>query len=348
MKKAFITGITGQDGSYLAEFLLEKGYEVHGLVRRVAIEDPRNRLGRIYHLRDRITLHPGTLESYSRIIELFDKIQPDECYHLAAQSFVHESFEDSFSTMKINVEGTHHMLSALKEKSPRCKFYFAASSEMFGKVEEVPQTEKTPFHPRSPYGVSKVTGFELTRNYRESYNLFACSGILFNHESPRRGFEFVTRKITANLSKIARGKTNIISLGNLYAKRDWGHAKDYVRAMWLMLQKESPKDYVICSGITHSILDFVNAAFSHIGKKYEVIDLHDKSIEDANLKLKELEKEPDKIFVVQHPRFYRPAEVDLLIGNSDNAKINLGWTPETTFEELVIEMIESDLKLCTD
>ncbi len=344
MKRAFITGITGQDGSYLAEFLLEKGYEVHGLVRRVAIEDPRDRLGRIYHLKDKLILHPGTLESYSRLIELFEKIQPDECYHLAAQSFVHESFEDSFSTMKTNVEGTHHMLSALKEKSPNCKFYFAASSEMFGKVTEVPQTEKTPFHPRSPYGISKVTGFELTRNYRESYGIFACSGILFNHESPRRGKEFVTRKITAGISKISKEKTNILSLGNLDAKRDWGHAKDYVRAMWMMLQQENPEDYIICTGETHSIRDFIDSAFSYLKKSYEIVDLHNKSIEDADLKIQELKKERNKIFVVQHPKFYRPAEVDLLIGNYEKARQNLKWDPKIKFEKLVIMMVESDLK----
>ena len=265
MKKALITGITGQDGSYLAEFLLNKGYEVHGVIRRTAIEDSSNRLSRILHIIDRLKLHSGTLESYSRFIELFEEIKPDECYHLAAQSFIPESFEDRFSTMNININGIQHVLSALKKKAPNCKFYFAASSEMFGKVKEIPQKEDTPFHPRSPYGISKVTGFELTRNYRESYGIFACSGILFNHESPRRGFEFVTRKISSNIAKIKKGDINLIILGNLDAKRDWGYAKDYVEAMWLMLQQDKPEDYVVCSGETHSVREFVNISFKHVG-----------------------------------------------------------------------------------
>nr|MBC8435310.1 GDP-mannose 4,6-dehydratase [archaeon] len=323
---------------------IEKGYEVHGLVRRVALEDPTNRLSRISHLLDKIKLHPGTLESYSRILEIFEDVKPDECYHLAAQSFVHESFEDGFSTLNININGTQHVLSALRKKAPKCKFYFAASSEMFGKVREVPQTENTPFHPRSPYGISKVAGFDLTRNYRESYGIFACSGILFNHESPRRGFEFVTRKISRNIAEIKGGKTNLMILGNLEAKRDWGHSKDYVVAMWLMLQQETPKDYVICTGKTHSINDFINIAFNYLGIKYEIADLHDLSESEADLKVKELERETDKIYVVQHPRFYRPAEVDLLIGDYSLAKKELGWEPTVAFEELVKMMVDSDLK----
>ena len=259
-KKALITGITGQDGSYLAELLLDKGYEVHGIARRLAIEDPSHRLNRINHILDKVKLHSGTLENYSRFIELFEDLKPNECYHLAAQSFVHESFEDGFSTIDMNIKGVQHALSALHKKAPECKFYFAASSEMFGKVEEIPQTEKTPFHPRSPYGISKTTGFDLTRNYRESYNLFACSGILFNHESPRRGFEFVTRKITNGLAKIKLGLEDSLSLGNLDAKRDWGFAGDYVEAMWMMLQQEKPKDYVIATGETHTVRNFVENA----------------------------------------------------------------------------------------
>ena len=342
-KKALITGITGQDGSYLAELLLEKGYEVHGIVRRVAMEYPEERLGRIFHLLDRIKLHPGSLESYSRIIEIFEYIKPDECYHLAAQSFVYESFEDGFSTMNININGTHHVISALKKKAPNCKFYFAASSEMFGKVREVPQKESTPFHPRSPYGISKVAGFELTRNYREAYETFACSGILFNHESPRRGCEFVTRKISKKVSSIEKGETNLLVLGNIDAKRDWGYAGDYVNAMWLMLQQDKPKDYVICTGETHSIREFLEVAFKHINKSFEVIDIHNLSEEDANKKIKELEKNKKKIFVVQHPRFYRPAEVNLLIGDCTLAKKELRWSSKIKFKELVKLMVSSDI-----
>jgi len=222
MKQALITGITGQDGSYLAEFLLEQGYEVHGIVRRIAIEAPVNRLWRIKNLMDRITLHAASLESYASIFNVVEKVKPDECYHLAAQSFVSYSFEDAFSTINANINGTLYILSALKERMPECKFYFAASSEMFGKVNETPQNENTIFHPRSPYGISKVAGFDLTRNYRESYNTFGCNGILFNHESPRRGYEFVTRKITSTIARIKSGNENELRLGNLDAKRDWG------------------------------------------------------------------------------------------------------------------------------
>ena len=227
-RKALITGITGQDGSYLAEFLLEKGYEVHGIVRRVAIEDPEHRLWRIRHILDKIILHPASMESYASIFNVVEKVKPDECYHLAAQSFVSYSFEDEFSTINTNINGTHHVLSAIKEKAPECKFYFAGSSEMFGLVKETPQNENTPFHPRSPYGISKVAVFDLTRNYREAYNLFACSGILFNHESPRRGYEFVTRKISNAVARITLGLSKELKLGNLEAKRDWGFAGDYV------------------------------------------------------------------------------------------------------------------------
>src|SRR6266849_5743216 len=234
-RRALITGLTGQDGSYLAEHLLKLGYEIHGLVRRVALEDPSRRFTRIAHLLDRLTLHPASLESYPSIFHVISKTEFDECYHLAAQSFVAESFTDGFSTMNMNINGTHYMLAALREVRPDCRFYFAGSSEMFGKVREVPQTESTPFHPRSPYGISKVAGFDLTRNYRESYGMFACSGMLFNHEGPRRGFEFVTRKITSTVAKIKFGLASELRLGNLDAKRDWGHAADYVRAMHLML-----------------------------------------------------------------------------------------------------------------
>ena len=244
MKKALITGITGQDGSYLAEHLLGLGYEVHGLVRRVALEDPERRFNRIAHLLDRINLHAASLESYPSIFNVVSRQDFDECYHLAAQSFVAESFADGFSTMNTNINGTHYMLAALRELRPHCRFYFAGSSEMFGKVRATPQNEATPFYPRSPYGISKVAGFELTRNYREAYGMFCASGILFNHEGPRRGFEFVTRKITNTVARIKAGSSSELRLGNLDAKRDWGHAADYVRAMHLILQQAEPDDYV--------------------------------------------------------------------------------------------------------
>jgi GDPmannose 4,6-dehydratase len=247
-RRALITGITGQDGSYLAELLLEKGYEVHGTVRRVAIEDPGHRLGRIAPILDLVKLHAGSLESFPSLYKILEQVQPDECYHLAAQSFVSYSFDDEFSTFTTNINGTHFLLAALKDTCPKCRFYFAGSSEMFGRVEEIPQTERTRFHPRSAYGISKVAGFDLTRNYREAYGIHASSGILFNHESPRRGFEFVTRKITSGVAKIVSGQGSDLKLGNLSAQRDWGHAADYVRAMWLMLQQDQPDDYVVATG----------------------------------------------------------------------------------------------------
>lgn len=318
MKKAFITGIDGQDGSYLSEFLLEKGYQVHGMVRRVALEDPEHHLWRIKHVLNKVVLHPASLESYPSIFKVVEKIKPDECYHLAAQSFVSYSFEDEFSTINTNINGTHFVLSTIKEKAPKCKFYFAASSEMFGLVRETPQNENTPFHPRSPYGISKVAGFDLTRNYREAYGLFACNGICFNHESPRRGFEFVTRKISNGVAKIKCGISGELRIGNLDAHRDWGFAGDYVRAMWLMLQQDKPDDYVIATGQTHSVKEFVELAFSYIGlnwKKYVVVD-----------KL-----------------LYRPAEVHLLKGDYSKAKRRLGWKPTVKFEELVKMMVDKDL-----
>lgn len=319
MKKALITGITGQDGSYLAEFLLKKGYQVHGIIRRVALEDPEHRLWRIRHLLDKITLHSASLESYSSIFNVVEEIKPQECYHLAAQSYVGYSFEDEFSTINTNINGTHFILSAIKERAPKCKFYFAASSEMFGHVREAPQNEETPFHPRSPYGISKVAGFDLTRNYREAYNLFALSGILFNHESPRRGFEFVTRKISNAVAEIKIGLCKKMHIGNLEAKRDWGFAGEYVQAMWLMLQKDTPYDYVIATGEEHSVGEFVEFAFDYVGldwRKYVVID-------------KEL---------------YRPAEVNILKGDYGKAKQELGWEPKIKFEQLVRMMVDADLK----
>ncbi len=318
-KKALITGITGQDGSYLSEHLLALGYEVHGLVRRVALEDPTRRFTRIEHLLDRVTLHAASLESYPSIFHIFSKHEYDEVYHLAAQSFVAESFLDGFSTMNTNINGTHYMLAAIRELQPRCRFYFAGSSEMFGKVREVPQKETTPFHPRSPYGISKLAGFELTRNYREAYGMFALSGLLFNHEGPRRGFEFVTRKITSTVARIKAGQASELRLGNLEAKRDWGHAKDYVRAMHLMLQQPEPDDYVVATGETHTVREFCQRAFSEVGldwQKYVKID----------------------------EQFYRPAEVDLLVGDPAKAREQLGWEPEYSFEELIREMVREDVR----
>lgn len=345
MKKALITGITGQDGSYLAEFLLKKGYEVHGIVRRTALEDPDQRFRRIHHINEKIILYSGTIENYASIFDIFEKVRPDECYHLAAQSFVKESFEDAHSTFNININGVLHVLSAIKQIIPSCKFYFAGSSEMFGKVQEVPQTENTKFYPRSPYGVSKVTGFDLTRNYRESYNLFACSGIAFNHESPRRGFEFVTRKITTSIADIKHGKTNVLVLGNLDAKRDWGFAGDYVEAMWLMLQQEKPDDFVIATGENHSVKEFIDTAFKHARIKYEHIDLHNLSKKDADKRIEGFKKQKNKVFVVQHPQFYRPAEVHELLGDSSKARKILKWEPRVSFNELVKMMVDNDIKL---
>jgi len=319
-KRALITGITGQDGSYLAEHLLDLGYKVHGIVRRVALEAPDQRVARIQHITDKLTLHAASLESYPSIFHVMSQHQFDECYHLAAQSFVAESFTDGFSTMNTNINGTHYMLAALREVRPDCRFYFAGSSEMFGKVREVPQTESTPFHPRSPYGISKVAGFDLTRNYRESYGMFACSGMLFNHEGPRRGFEFVTRKITSTVAKIKFGLASELRLGNLDAKRDWGHAADYVRAMHLMLQQNEPDDYVIATGETHTVREFCDLAFAEAGLDY-------------------------RDYVKVDERFLRPAEVDLLIGDSTKARSALGWKPTYTFPELVREMVQYDVRL---
>jgi len=319
VKKALLTGITGQDGSYLANLLLEKGYEVHGIVRRVALEDPEHRLWRIKHILDKLILHPGSLESYASIFNVVEEVKPDECYHLAAQSFVSYSFEDEFSTINTNVNGTHFVLSAIKKKAPKCKFYFAASSEMFGLVKETPQNEDTPFHPRSPYGISKVAGFHLTQNYREAYNLFACNGIFFNHESPRRGFEFVTRKITNAVVKIKLGLEKELRLGNLEAKRDWGFAGDYVKAMWIMLQQDEPDDYVIATGETHSVKEFAELAFSYVGLNWQK-------------------------YVVKDEKFYRSSEVYELKGDFSKAKRKLGWQPKVSFEELVKMMVEADLQ----
>jgi GDPmannose 4,6-dehydratase len=319
MKRALITGITGQDGSYLSELLLEKGYEVHGIVRRVALEHPEARMWRIKHLLERVIIHHASLESYPSLFNIISEIKPDECYHLAAQSYVSYSFDDEFSTININLNGTHYVLSAIKRLAPECRFYFAASSEMFGKVKATPQDEDTPFHPRSPYGISKLAGYELTRNYREGYGMFALSGILFNHESPRRGGEFVTRKISSAAARIKLGLTREIRLGNLEAKRDWGHAREYVRAMWLMLQQDKPEDYVIATGESHSVQELLEAAFSYVGLDY-------------------------RRYLVVDEKLFRPAEVNILMGDAKKARLALNWQPEVGFEELVHEMVESDLK----
>jgi GDPmannose 4,6-dehydratase len=316
-RRALITGITGQDGSYLAELLLAKGYEVHGVVRRVALEVPEVRLARLEPVRARLHLHAASLESYASVFQVVAGVQPDECYHLAAQSFVAYSFDDEFSTLNTNINGTHYLLSAFKTASPKSRFYFAGSSEMFGHADEVPQNENTRFHPRSSYGISKVAGFELTRNYREAYGLFAVNGILFNHESPRRGHEFVTRKITTGVAKILAGKSRQLNLGNLDAKRDWGHAREYVEAMWLMLQQEEPGDYVIATGQTHTVREFAEEAFSCVGLDY-------------------------RDYVVTDPELYRPAEVNLLMGDASHARRRLGWSHKIGFRELVREMVAAD------
>jgi len=321
MKKvALITGITGQDGSYLSELLLSKGYEVHGIVRRVALENETHRLWRIRKILKDINLHAGSLESYASLFNIILKIKPNEVYHLAAQSYVGYSFEDEFSTLNININGTHYILSAVKEfADSKIKFYFAGSSEMFGKVKSVPQNEDTVFNPRSSYGISKVTGFYLTKNYREAYKLHASNGILFNHESPRRGFEFVTRKISVAVARIKKGSKEKLKLGNMKAKRDWGHAKDFVEAMWLMLQRDNPGDYVIGTGEEHSVDEFAKKAFDHVGLNYK-----------------------DHIVIDQ--KLIRPAEVDNLLADSFKAKKILKWKPKVSFDDLVIDMVESDLK----
>jgi GDPmannose 4,6-dehydratase len=318
-KRALITGITGQDGSYLSEWLLEKGYEVHGVVRRVALEDPDHRLGRLKEIRHLLVLHAASLESYASIHRVVDTVRPDECYHLAAQSFVSYSFDDEFSTLNTNINGTHYLLATLKSLRPECRFYFAGSSEMFGHAEIVPQDENTRFHPRSSYGISKVAGFDLTRNYREAYGMHASNGILFNHESPRRGFEFVTRKITSGVARILAGKSTEIRLGNLEALRDWGHAREYVEAMWLILQQPTPDDYVVATGECHSVREFVELAFSQVGLDY-------------------------RQYVTTDPQLYRPAEVNVLKGDATKAHQVLGWRHRVRFEDLVREMVEEDCR----
>jgi GDPmannose 4,6-dehydratase len=314
-KTALITGVTGQDGSYLAELLLEKGYSVCGMVRRASTEN----FSRIEHLRDKIELVQADLLDQRSLDRTVSRVQPDEVYNLAAMSFVPTSWEQPVLTAEFTATGVTRLLEAIHSNCPKAKFYQASSSEMFGKVLETPQVETTPFYPRSPYGVAKVYGHYITVNYRESYNMFACSGILFNHESPRRGLEFVTRKITDGVARIKLGLSKELRLGNLEAKRDWGFAGDYVRAMWLMLQQNEPDDYVIGTGETHTVEEFVSIAFNHVGLDW-------------------------KKYVVQDPRFYRPAEVDLLLGSPAKATKKLGWKPEVSFKQLVTMMVDSDLE----
>jgi len=314
-KRALITGITGQDGSYLAEFLLNKGYEVFGLVRRTSILN----FERIKHIQDNIELISGDLLDQNSLINAIKESNPDEIYNLASQSFVPTSWKQPVFTGEATALGVARVLEGIRAVNPKIKFYQASSSEMFGKAKEVPQTEKTQFYPRSPYGVAKLYGHWITVNYRESYNMFCCSGILFNHESPRRGLEFVTRKVTNAAAKIKLGLSNELRLGNLDAKRDWGFAGDYARAMWLMLQQDKPDDYVISTGITHSVRDLVKIAFDYVNLNW-------------------------KDYVIVDPKFVRPAEVELLLGDSTKALKKLGWAPETSFEELIKMMIDADLE----
>ena len=314
-KRVLITGITGQDGSYLAELLLSKDYEVFGLVRRTSILN----FERIKHIQDRIKLISGDLLDQNSLMNAIKESNPDEIYNLAAQSFVPASWKQPVFTGEATALGVARMLEATRAVNPKIKFYQASSSEMFGKVREVPQTEKTQFYPRSPYGVAKLYGHWITINYRESYNMFCCSGILFNHESPRRGLEFVTRKVTNAAAKIKLGLGNELRLGNLDAKRDWGFAGDYVKAMWLMLQQNKPEDYVIATGITHSVKDLVQIAFDYVNLNWED-------------------------YVIVDPKFVRPAEVDLLLGDSTKAKDKLGWKPAVDFKSLIKMMVDADLE----
>jgi GDPmannose 4,6-dehydratase len=313
--KALITGVNGQSGSYLAELLLSKGYEVHGMIRRSSTPNT----SRLAHITDLITLHQSDMTDQGSLTRLIENVQPDEVYNLAAQSFVHASWDHPVSTSDMTGLGVTRLLEAIRHVNDKIRFYQASSSEMFGKVQEIPQRESTPFYPRSPYGVSKLYGHWITLNYRESYGMFCTSGILFNHESPRRGLEFVTRKITNAVARIKNGEQKELALGNQDAKRDWGFAGDYVRAMWMMLQQDEPDDYVVATGETHSVREFVKAAFDRV---------------DLN---------PDD-YVVTDERFMRPAEVSLLCGDPSKAKDKLGWEPEVMFEELIGMMVEADLK----
>jgi GDPmannose 4,6-dehydratase len=315
MQRALITGITGQDGSYLAEFLLGKGYSVYGMVRRASFQ----RFDRIQHILDRVEIIEGDLTDQSSLDDAMKTIAPDEVYNLASQSFVPTSWNQPVLTADVTGTGVTRMLEAIRKHKPDSKFYQASTSEMFGKVQETPQHEKTPFYPRSPYGVAKVYAHWITINYRESYNIFACSGICFNHESPRRGLEFISRKATDGVARIKLGLADKLKLGNLESRRDWGFAGDYVEAMWLMLQQDQPEDYVIATGVSHSVRDLVETAFRYVG----------------------LPVEP---YVVVDPRLFRPAEVDVLVGDAAKAKAKLGWAPMLSFDKMICMMVEADLK----
>lgn len=333
MKHALITGVTGQDGSYLAELLLEKGYEVYGIMRRKSVVD----YGNVEHIKDKIHFIYADMMDIVSLINAMRISQADEVYNLAAQSFVGTSWEQPVATADIDAIGVTNMLEAIRTVKPEAHFYQASTSEMFGKVQEMPQTEKTPFYPRSPYGVAKVYGHWITKNYRESYNMFACSGILFNHESERRGLEFVTRKITNAVARIKLGLQDHVELGSLDAKRDWGHSKDYVRAMWLMLQQEQPDDYVIATNETRTVREFVETAFHHVGIE---VEWHGSGVDEIGI-----DKATGKTVVSVNPKFFRPAEVEVLLGNPAKAEAALGWEREISFAELVKRMVENDLKL---
>jgi GDPmannose 4,6-dehydratase len=332
MKKALITGITGQDGSYLAELLLEKGYEVYGLMRKKSKVD----YGNVKHLINDIEFVYGDIMDLASLIQALKKSKADEVYNLAAQSFVATSWRQPINTAQVDGLGVTNMLEAIRVVESKSRFYQASTSEMFGLVQEMPQKETTPFYPRSPYGVAKLYGHWITKNYRESFNMFTCSGILFNHESERRGKEFVTRKITDAVARIKCGMQDKLELGNLDAKRDWGHAQDYVKAMWLMLQQDVPDDYVVATGETHKVREFVEFAFKYVGID---IDWSGKGFDE-----KGKDKSTGKILVQVDPQFYRPADVDILLGDSTKAKQKLGWEREVSFEELVCRMVQADIE----
>lgn len=320
MKRALITGVNGQDGSYLAELLFAKGYEVHGMVRREALEDPVHRLVNIAGVQKNIRLHVGSLDNHLSIHRIVAAVRPDECYHLASSSFVSYSFEDESSIVSNNFTATHSLLSSFKELVPDCRVYFAGSSEMFGDAKSSPQNESTPFNPRSVYGISKLAAFHLARNYREHHRMFVSAGILYNHESPRRGHQFVTRKISSTVAKIKLGRAKRLSLGNMDAQRDWGYAPDYVRAMHAMLQRSEPDDFVVATGVTHSVKDFLATAFSVAGLEYER-------------------------YVSFDPEYFRPSETVPLCGDAARARRELGWSSTKTFEQVVEEMVLADLQL---
>ena len=332
MKIALITGITGQDGSYLAELLLEKGYEVHGIVRRASLINTH----RIDHIYNKIKLHYGDLTDSTNLIRVIQAVKPDEIYNLGAQSHVKVSFEIPEYTGQVDALGTLRVLEAVRilGMEDKVRIYQASTSELYGKVQEIPQSETTPFYPRSPYGCAKIYGYWITKNYREAYGLYACTGILFNHESPRRGETFVTRKITMGLKAISEGRQKVVYLGNLDAKRDWGHAKDYCEAMWMMLQQDEPEDFVIATGKQYSVREFVEEAAPHFGFD---IEWHSNGEDEIGM-----DKKTKKTIIAVDPKYYRPSEVDTLLGDSTKARIELGWEPKTTFKELVKEMCENE------